>query len=99
MAADVYHILPPPDSVNWDGIEFFNPSVNKGSVILFKPSEKAAGSKIIILKGLVRKEVYSVSFEDRKEQNTKKTGAELMDKGIQVNGMTGRYASEIIWIN
>ena len=34
MPADVYHILPPPDGINWDGIEFFNTSLNKGSVIL-----------------------------------------------------------------
>jgi hypothetical protein len=99
MPADVYHILPAPDSINWDGIEFFNTSLNKGSVVLFKPSEKAPESKIVILKGLNRKETYSIAFQDRKEQNTKMTGAELMDQGILVKGMTGAYASEIIWIN
>jgi hypothetical protein len=99
MPADVYHILPAPDSINWDGIEFFNPSLNQGSVILFKPSESATESKAIILKGLNGKETYSISFQDRKEQNIKMTGAELMEHGILVKGMTGKYASEIIWIN
>ena len=28
--ADVYHILPIPDGMNWDGIEYFNTSLNKG---------------------------------------------------------------------
>jgi hypothetical protein len=99
VPADVYHILPIPDGINWDGIEYFNTSLNKGSILLFKPSEKAPVSKSIKLKGLNRNEVYSISFQDRKDQNTKMTGAELMDKGIEVKGMNGNYASEIIWIN
>jgi hypothetical protein len=97
--ADVYHILPIPDGTNWDGIEYFNTSLNKGSVLLFKPSETVAESKVIRLKGLNRKAVYTISFQDRKEQSTTKSGAELMDRGIEVRGMTGKWASEIIWIN
>ena len=98
-AADVYHILPIPDGINWDGIEYFNTSLNKGSVLLFKPSESAPNSKVIKLRGLDRMETYTLTFEERKELNTKMTGAELMDKGIEVNGMVGNYASEIMWIN
>ncbi len=97
--ANVYHILPIPDGTNWDGIEYFNTSLNKGSVLLFKPSETVAESKVIRLKGLNRKAVYTISFQDRKEQSTTKNGAELMDRGIEVRGMTGKWASEIIWIN
>jgi hypothetical protein len=96
---DVYHILPIPDGINWDGIEFFNTALNKGSVILFKPSDTAPESKAIVLKGLNRQETYTISFQDRKDQNRKMTGAELMDQGIPVKGMTGACASEIIWIN
>jgi hypothetical protein len=99
MPADVYHILPPPDGINWDGIEFFNTSLNKGSVILFKPLEKAPDSMAIIFKGLNRNETYLISFQDGKEQNTSMTGAELMDQGILVKGMIGQFASEILWIN
>jgi len=97
--ADVYHILPFPDGVNLDGMEFFNTDINKGSVLLFKPSQSAPDSKVIKLKGLDRKATYTLTFQDRKEQNTKKTGSELMDKGIDVKGMSGNFASEIIWIN
>jgi hypothetical protein len=96
---DVYHILPFPDGVNWDGMQFFNTEINKGSVLLFKPSETAPDTKIIKLKGLDRQAIYTLTFQDRKEQNTKKTGAELMDKGIEAKGMSGNFASEIIWIN
>jgi hypothetical protein len=96
---DVYHILPFPDGVNWDGMQYFNNDINKGSVLLFKPSDSVPDSKVIKLKGLDRKVTYTLTFQDRKEQNAKKTGAELMDKGIEVKGMSGKFASEIIWIN
>jgi hypothetical protein len=99
VPADVYHILPIPDGVNWDGIEYFNTSLNKGSVLIFKPSDKVSDSRVVKLKGLDRMASYSLTFQDRVEQNTKMTGAELMDKGIEVKGMSGNFASEIIWIN
>jgi hypothetical protein len=99
LPADVYHILPIPNGTEWDGIEYFNTSLNKGSVLLFKPSESVTDSKVIRFKGLDKKATYALTFQDRSEQNTKMTGAELMEKGIEVKGMTGNFASEIIWIN
>ena len=96
---NVYHILPLPDGVNLDGMQFFNNDINKGSVLLFKPSENAPDSKVFKLKGLDRNTIYTLSFQDRKEQNGRESGAELMDKGIEVKGMSGNFASEIIWIN
>jgi hypothetical protein len=97
----VYHILPLPDGVNWDGLEFFNDSLNKGSVFLFKPMASAIdrNSKVIKLKGLNRSANYTLIFQDRRQLNCIMTGAELMDTGIKVTGMTGYAASEIIWIN
>jgi hypothetical protein len=99
--ANVYHILPMADGINWDGLEYFNTNINKGSVLLFKPSEDAADgdSKTIKLKGLVRDEIYNLTFQDRTELNCTMTGAELMDAGITVSGMIGNEATEIIWIN
>ena len=97
--ADVYHILPAPDGINWDGIEYYNTSLNKGSILLFKPSESVASSKVIKLRGLEKTKKYTLTFQDRIEQNSVKSGAELMTNGIEVKGMTGSYASEIIWIN
>ncbi len=98
-AADVYHILPMPDGINWDGIEYFNTSLNKGSVLIFKPSESAPISKVIKLRGLNKTTSYTITFEERNDQSRQMTGADLMDNGIEVRGMTGNYASEIIWIN
>jgi hypothetical protein len=99
VPADVYHILPIPDGVNWDGVEYFNTSLNKGSVLLFKPSKTVPDRKVIKFKGLDRKAAYTLTFQDRSDQNTKMTGAELVDKGIEVKEMNGDFASEIIWIN
>ncbi|MCY3018174.1 MAG: GH36 C-terminal domain-containing protein [Planctomycetota bacterium] len=97
---NVYHILPMADGTNWDGLQFHNPDLNRGSVFLFKPSIKAADgdAKVIKLKGLDRTATYSLTFQDRTNLNCAKTGAQLMDEGIAVSGMTGDNASEIIWV-
>lgn len=99
--ADVYHILPMPDGINWDGMQFYNENIEKGSVFLFR--EKNIGStdgssKVIKLMGLKENATYKLTFEDRKEQNTIKTGKELMESGILVKNMNSVYDSEIIWI-
>jgi hypothetical protein len=95
--ADIYHVLPMPDGKNWDGLEYFNTSIAKGSVFVFKPTADGGDAKTIKLKGLDRTKTYTLTFEDRPEQNVKKTGAELMDAGLPVT-LTGPRASEIVWI-
>ncbi len=99
--ADVYHILPMADGTNWDGLEYFNAGINRGSVFLFKPSTNAAAgdSKRIRLKGLARNERYRLTFQDRAGLNCTQSGRELIDAGLIVKDMTGNQASEIIWIN
>jgi hypothetical protein len=94
----VYHILPMCDGVNYDGMEYFNPAINKGAVILFKPSASVASSKTLYLKGLNPSEMYSITFQDGHGVNGTYTGAQLA-AGLDVTGMTGAYASEIIWMN
>ncbi len=95
--ADIYHILPMPDGRNWDGLEYFNTAIAKGSLFLFKPAPDGGDSRTIKLKGLDRTTTYTLTFEDRPEQSVKKTGAELMDTGLPVT-LTGPRASEIVWI-
>ena len=96
--ANVYHILPMADGVHWDGLQFHNPDIKKGSVFLFKPSADVPANKVIRLKGLNPKGVYTLTFQDRKDLNCVRTGVQLMTNGIYVTGMTGANASEIIWI-
>ena len=93
--------FPMADGINWDGLEYFNAGINKGSVFLFKPSTNAVDgdSKVIKLKGLVRNKRYTLVFQDRTALNRTMTGQQLMNIGITVTGMTGTKASDIIWIN
>ncbi len=98
---DVYHILPMPDSKNWDGMQFYNEELQKGSVFLFRDKNIGAtdgSSKNIKLQGLDENSTYTLTFQDRTAQNVTKTGSELMTSGITVSGMTSVYDSEIIWI-
>jgi hypothetical protein len=96
--ADVYHILPAPNGVDWDGLEYDNPALQQGTVLLFKPSAKAVDSQVIKLKGLDPNASYALTFQDRPSQNTTQTGAQLMGDGLKVADLTGDYASEIIWL-
>ena len=98
---NVYHILPMPDGKNWDGMQFYNDEIEKGSVFLFRDKNIGAtdgSSKNIKLQGLNENATYSLTFQDRTAQNTEKTGYELMNSGITVTGMSSVYDSEIIWI-
>jgi hypothetical protein len=98
--ANVYHILPMPDGVNYDGMQYYNRELKKGSVLLFKPSANASGGDSILvpLKGLARTLKYQLEFQDRTGLNALVTGAQLMDVGLHVTGMLGSQASEIVWI-
>jgi len=101
--ADVYHILPMPDGINWDGIELFNPATNKGSVILLKPGVHVGASPRIILQGLIPTTIYSLIFQDRSSLNASYahvSGNALMTTGIDpISGTNSGVDSEIIWIN
>ena len=84
---NLYHILPRPDGVNFDGVMYADPdSANdlKGMVFLFKPSETPGNTVHVTLAGLDPDKTYDLSFEDRPEQNTTATGASLMTDGIDV---------------
>ena len=96
---ELYHILPRPDGVNWDGIMYADPdSVNeiKGAVFLFKPSAEVSDIYNVVFEGLNENTVYQLTFEDRSEQNCTATGADLMTKGLDVE--IKYVGSEIIWI-
>ncbi len=96
----LYHILPRPDFEHWDGVEYYwddSPLAYDGVVFLFKPTNKEGNEKTIVWKGLDPDAVYSLVFEDRKEQNCEMKGSELMENGLKVT-ITGNFGSEMIWI-
>jgi hypothetical protein len=85
-----------PDGVDWDGIQYHDSVKGTGAIMLFKPDNKV-DTRRIVLKGLERNKTYALTFQDRPEQNTRKTGADLMDQGFDVT-MTGQNVSEIVWV-
>ena len=96
---DLYHILPRPDGINWDGIMYSDKDSEneiKGVVFLFKPSLEAENVKNIVLRGLDKDTLYTLTFEDRPEQNVTLSGEMLMTVGIDV--AIEYVGSEIIWI-
>lgn len=94
-----YHILPFPDGQNYDGMQYYNDDLRRGSVLLFKPSAGAPDNVTVYLHGLHRQSRYQLRHQERTQLDKVVTGAALMDYGLAVSGMTGVEASEIIWID
>jgi hypothetical protein len=98
---DLYHILPRPDGVHWDGLEYIDVDSEreiKGLVMLWKPTNTEGPEKTVKLRGLEAETLYQLTFEDRPEQNCVKSGAELMENGLTVV-IEGEFGSEMIWIS
>lgn len=97
---DLYHVLPRPDGVNWDGFFYVNTeakSSTKGCLMIFKPSSQAGDSQTVKLRGLEADVKYTVSFQDHTEQNCSMTGAQLMNEGLTVT-FTGDCESDWVFI-
>ena len=91
--ADLYHIFPRPDGLNWDGIEYFDPAAKRGVVYLFKPSEQNGNDTMKVkLRGVRPEAKYRVTFEDGTNPASEKSGAELIS-GIDVR-LCGGLVSE-----
>ena len=93
-----YHIFPFPDGSNYDGMQYYNDGLGKGSVLVFKPAATSPNSTTVRLKGLHRASSYKLSYQDRANLDTTASGALLMDRGLVISGMDDPEASEIIWI-
>ncbi|MBQ7153441.1 MAG: GH36 C-terminal domain-containing protein, partial [Clostridia bacterium] len=97
---DLYHILPRPDGVHWDGLEYVDADTDreiKGLVMLWKPTDEEGSVKHIVLRGLHEDVQYRLVFEDRPEQNAVYSGKTLMETGLDVT-IEEAMGSEYIWI-
>ncbi|MEO6219613.1 MAG: alpha-galactosidase, partial [Ginsengibacter sp.] len=94
--ADLYHIFARPDSVSWDGVEYFDPALQKGVVYIFKPSVSTP-QHVIKCKGLQSDKNYRLTFEDGSNETQLMKGSELMQKGITVR-LEGTLVSELMFI-
>ena len=94
--ADLYHILPRPDGVNWDGVQYYDPATGKGVTYLFKPSA-GSNSRMISLRGVDPGTNYQVTFQDGTNPNGVTTGQSLMD-GMLIT-LPGAKNSELMFLD
>ena len=94
---DLYHILPRPDGVHWDGLEYFDPDTDTGAVMLWKPGNEEGKEKTVPLRGLDPKKEYRLAFEDRRGQSFRARGESLLREGLRV-AIAEPVGSEIVWI-
>lgn len=95
---NLYHVFPRPDNIRWDGVEYYDPEKRKGVVYVFKPEKSTTHRQVIKLKGLEAKSKYRVVFEDGTNRNIMATGAQLMNKGFEMQLM-GTLVSELVFID
>lgn len=92
----VHHILPRPDDYHWDGMFFWSPSLRRGTLYIFRPNNEET-FKRIRLKGLVEDKSYRVWSEDHSMAEGIRTGAELMNLGLNIK-LPGKFTSDLIYL-
>jgi hypothetical protein len=92
--ADLYHIFPRPNGKHWDGIEYYDPSAQRGVVYIFKPAAEP-NTQTIRPRGLDPDTLYRVTFEDGSNSAVEKWGHELLT-GIEV-ALPGERVSELMF--
>jgi hypothetical protein len=95
--SNLYHLTPRPDNVIWYAFQYYKPAEKKGVVYVFKPKSDA-DTQVIKLKGLDPAATYAVTFADGSNPPVTRTGAELMNTGLQV-ALKGQFVSEWIFLN
>jgi len=94
---DLYHVFPRPDGRHADGIQYYDPAAGRGVVFLFQPADDVAVEPVR-LKGLDAQRMYRVSFDGGTHPDSVKSGAELMQPGLEVHAVPTKGArSELIF--
>ena len=94
--SNLYHLTARPDGKIWFAFQYYKPEEKKGMVYVFKPG--GVDTQVIKLKGLDPAATYAVAFADGSNPPVTRTGAELMNAGIQIT-LKGQYVSEWIFLN
>jgi alpha-galactosidase len=92
----VYHVLPRPDGVSWDGLFYWSPSLRKGTLYVFRP-DSPASRKTVRLRGLEPEREYLIWSEDGGVSVGRVTGAGLMERGVSIK-LPERYTSDLIYV-
>jgi hypothetical protein len=94
--AHVYRILPRPDGLHWDGMFYWNASLEKGTAYVFRPNSQK-DHQLIFLEGLDSKKMYEVHGEDGAVRAGTFSGDVLMNQGMVVR-LPGRFSSELVYV-
>lgn len=96
--ANLYHVSPRPDGVNWDGMEYFDPARGTGVLYVFRGSSPQENQHTFKLQGLNPQQNYRVTFHDRGAADQTFSGRELMERGVLLK-LPSPNSSEIIFID
>jgi len=93
--ANLYHVSPRPDSVHWDGIEYWNPSSKQGALYAFRGTSPREETHWFRLQGLDLATNYHLHFYDGSSPDRRASGQELMNKGVKLT-LAFPLSSEIV---
>jgi hypothetical protein len=96
--ANLYHVSPRPDGVQWDGIEYFDPARGTGALYAFRGSTQQESEHRFVLRGLNPRQNYLLTFHDGSADAQTLPGRELMEGGIALK-LAGPDSSEIVFID
>jgi Melibiase/Glycosyl hydrolase family 36 C-terminal domain len=96
-AADVYHVAPRPDGVNWDGIEYYSAALRRGVLYAFRGTADQPTHRFR-LAGLKAAGHYRLRFEDGgAAANRVLSGEALMHGGLEIT-LPLPLSSELVFL-
>jgi alpha-galactosidase len=95
--ARLYHVSPRPDGVHWDGIQYWDPSRDKGVLFAFRGSTPDESEHRFVLAGLDPAKEYRLHFQDGSSPDSTIVGKELMETGALVR-LAKPLSSELVFL-
>jgi melibiase-like protein/glycosyl hydrolase family 36 len=83
--ADLYHVSERPNGVDWDGMEYFDPSSKHGALYAFRGSTENEKSHNFPFRGLNPRSHYQLHFQDHSSSDQVLSGEHLMQKGFSIS--------------
>lgn len=85
---ELYHVLPRPDGVRWDGVMYADKKAENGvcgAIFAFRPSPDAPESVLIPVRGLDPGQLYTAVFTGGSRAPYKASGKDFMSSGIPLS--------------
>ena len=95
--ASLYHVSPRPDGVQWDGIEYWDSSQQRGVVYAFRGSIENENKHSFKLQAFESSTRYVLRYYDNSAADRTVSGKELMEQGLTVE-LPMTNSSELIFI-